>query len=336
MNGNHLEEFPGKWIKSRYSVETKVIGISYNYGQPKAGVCNGPRRMREYGIIQSISDMGFPITDLGDITFDDVKNDTPVSNVRRPRAIGLSNKLIADKVAEVLEGGSVCLTLGGDHSLAIGSIMGQARVQPDFGVIWVDAHADINPPLVSESGNTHGMPLAFLLHELQGLIPKHIPEFEWIKPCMHATDLAYIGLRDLDPAEKEILEDNNIAAFTILDVMELGLPHVVQEAIRVVSQGRERPIHLSFDIDALDPSVAPSTGTPVPGGLTLREGVYITEKIASTGHLTVMDLVEVNPELGSKADQESTLQAAQEVIGGWFGKTNKKQLVPGYCIPKPE
>jgi len=116
----------------------------------------------------------------------------------------------------------------------------------------------------------------------------------------------------------------------------MGLPRVVDLAIKAVSHGRERPIHLSFDIDALDPTFAPSTGTAVPGGLTLREGIYITEKIASTGRVTVMDLVEVNPELGSKADQELTMLSAQEVIGGWFGRRNKKQLVPGYRIPRPQ
>jgi len=323
------------WPCCMYDIQTCVIGIPYNYGQPKLGVSNGPSRMREYGVIKSIEEMGFKVSDAGDMKFEDVPDDSPYANVKRPRAVGRANKLIAQQVASALEQGGVCLTLGGDHSLAIGSIIGQSRVQLDFGVIWIDAHADINPPQASYSGNAHGMPLAFLVKELQDLIPADIPEFDWIKPCIGAKDIAYIGLRDLDPAEKKIIDDYNITAFTMHDVIELGLSKVVQLAIAAVSNNNSRPLHLSFDIDALDPTFAPSTGTPVPGGLTLREGVYITEQVAATGLLTVMDVVEVNPELGSAVDQQTTLQSALEVIGGWFGRRSRKQLTPGYTIPRP-
>jgi len=179
------------------------------------------------------------------------------------------------------------------------------------------------------------MPLAFLIKDLAHLIPPNIPEFDWVEPCLGINDVAYIGLRDLDSAEKQIIKEYGMSAYTMHDVMEHGIGEIVRRAIADVSHNYSRPIHLSFDIDGLDPTVAPSTGTPVPGGLELAQGVYIVEKVAETGLMTMMDLVEVNPELGTEADQRKTMDAASEIIGAWYGRRSKLQIAPDYKIPSP-
>jgi arginase len=323
----------GSWPAELYETTVDVIGIPYNFGQQKHGTQKGPQKIRAAGLIDNIREFGFKVHDKGDLKFEEFANDPTVNNIRRPKCVGAANRKIAESVSDSLKDGHVCVTLGGDHSLAIGSIYGHAQAEPDLGVIWIDAHADLNTPLTSPTGNVHGMPLSFLVHELKDYIPKGTPEFDWVQPW---KNLSYIALRDLDEGEKQIIDDYGVKAYMMSDVTEQGIGKIVDLAIEAVSSGNpKRPIHLSFDIDALDPVAAPSTGTAVPGGLSLREGVYITEKIAATGRLQVMDLAEVNPELGSAADQLTTVQSACEIIEAWFGKRSRKFIRPGYSIPRP-
>jgi arginase len=268
-------------------------------------------------MVLELKKSGVTVRDAGDLEFVDFDDDEAVSNVRRPRALGRANRKISESVAEALTNNRWCLAVGGDHSLAIGTIHGHAAVEPNVGVIWVDAHGDINPPLQSASGNAHGMPLAFLVHELTASMPNDLPEFEWMKPCLHAKDIAYIALRDVDEAEKEIMKRFNMVAYYMDDVRKIGIETVVQKCIEHVSPNGTRPIHLSFDIDALDPAHAASTGTPVSGGLTLLQGVYVVETIAKTGRLSVFDLAEVNPEIGSEAECQATLDSAKKIASAW-------------------
>lgn len=168
----------------------------------------------------------------------------------------------------------------------MGTVSGTKKKFPDAAVIWVDAHADINTPLTTDSGNLHGCPISFLL----GLKGCDIPPFNiWLEPCLAPQDLVYIGLRDIDNGEKRILKDLGIKVFSMHDVDKHGIGRVMEMALGYV--GATRPIHLSFDVDALDPTVAPSTGTPVRGGLSFREGHYICEAIAETGNLVSLDIV---------------------------------------------
>jgi arginase len=224
--------------------------------------------------------------------------------MKNPLAVSAVTKRIADQVyAQAIEGRMV-LTLGGDHSIAIGTIAGSAkatreRIGREIAVIWVDAHADINTPETSDSGNIHGMPVAFVT----GLAKESREEyFGWIKDAhlLSVKKLVYIGLRDVDAGEKRILRENGVKAFSMHDIDRHGIGRVMDMALAHI--GADTPIHLSFDVDALDPMWAPSTGTPVRGGLTLREGDYICECVHETGSLVAVDLVEVNPRLADDKD----------------------------------
>lgn len=305
---------------AHFSKQTDIIGVPYNFGQPKLGTEKGPTRLRQGGFLTQLTQRGYMVNDLGDIKFDKFLYDpTTASNVRRPRAVGAANKKVADAVEKSVRAGNQCIVLGGDHSLAIGSISGHARVRSDLGVVWVDAHADINPPKLSPSGNVHGMPLAFVLHELRDAIPSDLPsQFAWLQPCIHMRDVAYIGLRDVDAAEQKIIENNKMVAYTMKDVRRLGIEEVVKRAIEHVSPNCSRPIHVSFDVDAIDPAYIPSTGTAVSGGLDLSEAIYIMKQLASTGKLAVLDVAEVNPDVGSPEDQAKSLDSCNKLVAGWF------------------
>jgi arginase len=322
-------------VKKTRNVHTDIgiVGAPFAKGQPRPGVAWAPQKLRDAGMALKLEQMGYGVYDYGDLQFEELTNDPPAANIKYPRTIGKATKKISDKVSEVIQSNNTCLTLGGDHSLSIGTVHGHAQVEPDMCLFWIDAHSDINPPHASTSGNIHGMVLTFLTHQLQEYMPT-IPGFEWVKPCINAKDMCFIGLRDLDPAERYIIQKFGITCYTMHDIDRHGIDYVLEHAMDTVNPGLKKPIHLSYDIDALDPAVSPSTGTPVPGGLTIREGMYIAEEMALTDCLTGIDLVEVNPELGTKRDQELTLFTAVEIIAACFGKRRKGNVPADYVLPK--
>ncbi|SCZ87823.1 BZ3500_MvSof-1268-A1-R1_Chr2-3g05291 [Microbotryum saponariae] len=247
---------------------------------------------------------------------------------------------LADRVFAHASKGHLTVTLGGDHSLvglyarlsslnkisslilellqAMGTVSGTFRAYPEAALIWIDAHADINTPLTTPSGNLHGCPVSFLMG-LPGTSPQEIPEFGWCKPVLKPSRIVYIGLRDIDSGERKILKENNIKCFSMFHVDKYGIGKVVDMALEHV--GRDRPLHLSFDVDAMDPEVAPSTGTAVRGGLTFREGHYICEALAETGNLVSLDLMEVNPSLGDDLSVEQTISVGRSLVRCALGET---------------
>lgn len=249
-------------------------------------------------------------------------HDPPHRGMLKPRAVSAVTQQLSRQVFEHARAGRLVLTLGGDHSIAIGTISGVAqatreRLGRDLAVIWVDAHADINTPETSDSGNIHGMPVAFLT----GLATDTADApFGWITPEQRISPakLVYIGLRDVDRGEKAILREHGIKAFSMHDIDRHGIGRVMDMALGWI--GRDTPIHLSFDIDALDPQWAPSTGTAVRGGLTLREGDFIAECVAQTGSLVALDLVEVNPSLEQQGAAE-TVRAGVSIVRCALGDT---------------
>ncbi|XP_062945065.1 arginase-2, mitochondrial [Cynocephalus volans] len=307
--------------KSVHSVA--VIGAPFSKGQRRKGAECGPAAIREAGLMKRLSNLGCHLKDFGDLNFTPVPKDDLYNNlIVNPRSVGLANQELAEVVSRAVSGGYSCVTVGGDHSLAVGTISGHARHCPDLCVIWVDAHADINTPLTTSSGNLHGQIVSFLLRELQDKVPQ-LPGFSWITPCISSPSIVYIGLRDVDPPEHFILKNYDIQYFSMRDIDRLGIQKVMEQTFDLLIGKRQRPIHLSFDIDAFDPTLAPATGTPVVGGLTYREGMYITEEIHNTGLLSALDLVEVNPQATSEEEAKATASLAVDVIASSFGQTRE-------------
>jgi len=269
----------------------------------------GPKWVREAGLVASIRGLGKEVIDKGDLQFSEVEKDDDCKGAKHPRTVGAATKKIYDAVSEVAKAKKFSLTIGGDHSLAVGSIAAVAEAWSNLRIIWVDAHADINTPETSPSGNIHGMPLAFLM----GLVKDPIVGFEWLKPCLKPHQVVYIGLRDVDNEERVIVKEQGVKYFSMTEVDIYGIDKVVEMALDHINPKRENPIHMSFDIDAIDPEFCPSTGTKVMGGLTYREARRICEKVAETGQLVGLDLVEVNPQIGTESDAKKTSSVAVDL-----------------------
>ncbi|THV80557.1 Ureohydrolase [Aureobasidium pullulans] len=300
-----------KFLPSRN--ELGLVAVGFCGGQGKSGVDAAPMALIESGLVEQLrEELEFNVHYDGEVhQYSDImpKEDPDYRNMKNPRAVSAVTRKLSEQVYEHARQGRFVLTLGGDHSIAIGTISGTAkaireRTGREMAVIWVDAHADINTPETSDSGNIHGMPVAFLT----GLAKEDKEDcFGWIKDDQRVSvkKLVYIGLRDIDRGEKKILREHNIKAFSMHDIDRYGIGKVMDMALGWI--GSDTPIHLSFDIDSLDPMWAPSTGTPVRGGLTLREGDFIAECVHETGSLVALDLVEVNPSLEAHGASETML-----------------------------
>ncbi|KAM0682648.1 Arginase [Mitosporidium daphniae] len=227
---------------------------------------------------------------------------------------------IEEKVFEASNSGNFVLSLGGDHSIAFGTVSGMKKKHPNLAVVWVDAHADINTLASTNSGNLHGCAASFLL----GLNEDTDFGNPMMKEKLDASQLGYIGLRDVEQCEKTILSKLHIhpnAVASAIDVEKHGILSSLRKVLHSIDPSNCRPIHLSFDIDALDPLEAPATGTPVPAGLSLREGIIICEELYNTGRLVSMDLVEVNISIAqNQQEAERTKSAAQALILSALGQ----------------
>ncbi|KAJ6011137.1 Arginase [Penicillium sp. IBT 35674x] len=316
-------------IESRFLTkpgQLGVVAVGFNGGQMKKGVEAAPMALIEAGLLTQLrEDLEYDIHHDNIVHYyeqDIPAEDPDHRNMKKPRAVSAVTERLSSQVYEYAKDGKFVLTLGGDHSIAIGTVSGTAkaireRLGREMAVIWVDAHADINVPEMSPSGNIHGMPMAFLTR----LAREDKPDiFGWLKDehIVSTRKLVYIGLRDVDRGEKKLLRENGIKAFSMHDIDRHGIGRVVEMALAHI--GNDTPIHLSFDVDALDPQWAPSTGTPVRGGLTLREGDFICEAVHETGNLVAMDLVEVNPSLESVGAAE-TIRAGCSLVRSALGDT---------------
>jgi len=192
----------------------------------------------------------------------------------------------------------------------MGSISALLERWKDLSIIWVDAHGDINTPSTSPSGNLHGMPVAFLL----GLVKEEVPGFEWMKglPKLDPAKIVYVGLRHIDFHERKNIQDCGIKAFSLHEVDKYGIGQVMEKALSYL--GEKNPIHLSFDIDAIDPFVCPSTGTRVAGGLTYREACFVCERLSSTNRLVSMDVTEFNPSIGTPEHVSQTCDVSLSLL----------------------
>lgn len=314
----HEEAQVSKFLPSPKSLA--IVGCPFSGGQPRPGVDQGPIHLVEAGLPRQLEELGWKVHFDGHHQFEDVSAavgpDPPIGKLKNPRRVSRVCQAVAKAVGDHAKKGLLPVTLGGDHSLAMGTISGTLEKYPDACVVWVDAHADINTAETTDTGNIHGMPVSFLLG-----IGSKVDEFSWVKPLLKPERLVYIGLRDVDAGEKRILKENNIKAFSMHEVDKYGIGRVVEMALDHVNPKRDRPIHLSFDVDALDPTVAPSTGTPVRGGLTFREGHYICEAIYETGCLVALDIMEVNPSLSDAESVKQTVAVGCSLARSALGET---------------
>ena len=288
-----------------------VVGSQMDMGAVRKGVDMGPLAIRHSGLIGRMKDCGYTVKDCGDI-LPMVATSEGDPAMRYEKEINEANKRLYEKVLEIHRENTFPVILGGDHSIAAGSVAATAEHYGKIGVIWVDAHGDFNDDKISPTGNIHGMPLSALC----GCGPDSIVSFTEARVDPHNT--AIIGARDLDPQETVKLKKMGVNVFSISDVHTFGIRKILEDAIEVATEGT-RGIHLSFDMDALDPSNAPGVGTPVMNGLTNREGFIICEVLADTDRLLSIDMVETNPLLDNR---NATGSLAAELILTCIGKTD--------------
>ena len=295
-----------------------IIGAPCGYGASIAGVDLGPAAMRVAGLRQRIAQLGYEVRDRGDLRLDCPSN--PPAHGEKLRYLceitAACTQLAAD-VKKTLEGGELPVVLGGDHSIAIGSIAGAAsfyRQQgKQVGLIWFDAHADMNTPETTPSGNIHGMPLAVLL----GHGAQELTGIEGFSPKLDARFCAHVGARDVDAGERELIKKLGIRFFTMREIDERGMSACMEEAISIASKA-DAGYYVTLDVDALDPGDAPGSGTVVRGGLTYREAHLGMEKIAEAGGALALEVVEINTALDIN---NRTAQLGVELILSALGKT---------------
>jgi arginase len=241
----------------------------------------------------------------------------------RAHEVGVMNGVISSKMRSI-DPQDFIVTIGGDHSIGFGTIHGALSRHPDALVIWVDAHADANTPLSSKSKSMHGMPVSAHLNWFD--YKNHVKGFEWCTPLLTPQNLVYIGIRDLDPFEEQILGLLNIKSYTPRKNREKNWISNVMQEILIEHKGNSGPIHLSFDVVGIDPEFAPATGTIAPEGLTMKEAIHITDQLHKWGSLVSMDLVEINPflNLGARAGSPVLIQTIQDI--GEDIKTNKNSV----------
>ena len=277
-----------------------IVGVSLDLGGNRRGVDMGPSAFRIAGLGERIAALGIPVVDTGDLVapIPETKNEGDPSKKYIRDIARVCERLYKTSLG-VFEKGGLPLVLGGDHSLAAGSVAATAdfvrRDGKSPGLIWVDAHGDMNTPSTSDSGNVHGMPLASLL----GPEPAELSRIGGFSPKISPEHTVLIGIRNLDEREKDRIRASGVRVFTMKDIDRIGVAAVMDAAIGVAGKGTAG-IHVSFDMDVCDPTIAPGVGTPVKGGLNYREAQLVMEMVADSGLLLSLDLVEVNPVLDDR------------------------------------
>lgn len=290
-----------------------IIGVPMDLGQRRRGVDMGPSVIRYAGLHSQLKALGHTLIDSGNLNVplpENVAIDD--ERARHLRSIAGVCRDIYDKAHAINERGEIALFLGGDHSLSIGTVSAITDQDDSVGVLWVDAHGDFNTPDITPSGNVHGMSLAVLM----GQGPPELVNIGRDGAKVQPSQTVLIGSRDIDPLEKKSLNDLNVRAFTMREIDEFGIARVTRDALDHLS--RCNRIHVSLDMDALDPSEAPGVGTPVPGGLTYREAHLLMEILEDTKKVTSLDIVEINPILD---DRNRTARLAVELTASLFGKS---------------
>lgn len=271
----------------------RILGVPMDLGQSRRGVDMGPSAVRYAHLQPALQRLGHAVHDEGNVMVPNPEEDVAEGQDGRLQAVTAVCSAIYEHARGWMRDGDFTIFLGGDHSISMGTIAAAAH-EGIAGVIWVDAHSDFNTPETSPSGNIHGMPLAVLC----GDGPRELVDIGYPGPKLEPSQVVQIGIRNLDPAESDRLREKGISVFTMRHLDELGMATVARQAL---DRLRHLPrIHVSLDLDSLDPDEAPGVGTPVPGGLTYREAHLLMEILGDTGRVRSLDLVEINPILDAR------------------------------------
>lgn len=302
------------------SIKLGIIGVPIDLGGNLRGVDMGPYAVRHAGITDRLRSIGYEVKDFGNVEAA-VRDAADPGNpqARYLKEITEVSKRLCKKVQAILGEGYVPITIGGDHSCAIGSIAGVAafRQNKPFGLLWVDAHGDLNLPETTPSGNIHGMPASIAL----GKGPKELVKLGCPGAKVLPRDLVHIGIRQLDPHEVSLLASGELNYYSMSEIDAYGIHHVTKAALEKVTRGFTIPAHFSFDIDSLDPREAPGVGTPVEGGISFREAFLMMEMIAAarlkdgSRAICSMDVVEVNPILDN--GNRTAMMAVNLTVSAW-------------------
>ncbi|KMY54036.1 arginase [Bacillus sp. FJAT-27231] len=295
--------------------EISIIGVPMDLGQTRRGVDMGPSAIRYAGLSERLEKLGYTVYDEGDIRVELRERATAdtETNLKNLSAVAEGNDKLSQKINEITSLGRFPLVLGGDHSIAIGTLAGVAKHAENLGVIWYDAHGDLNTAETSPSGNIHGMPLAVslgmghpVLTNIGGYTPKIKPE-----------NIVIIGARSLDDGERELIKEKGIKVYTMHEIDRMGMTAVMEEAITYLKE-RTDGVHLSLDLDGLDPEDAPGVGTPVAGGISYRESHLAMEMLSEANIVTSAEFVEINPILD---EHNKTARVAVALISSLLGDT---------------
>ncbi|RPF53494.1 arginase [Aquisalibacillus elongatus] len=291
-----------------------IIGAPITIAQPNMGVDLGPDAIRYAGLHNRLESLGVNFYDYGnlDVPKSGTDQKDPKTNLKNLEQVAEGNEQIANKLNEVKKQGEVPLILGGDHSIAIGSIAGVAPYYKEMGVIWYDAHPDLNTNETSPSGNIHGMSLAASI----GLGHKRLTSINGQGPKVKPENIVIIGARSIDEGERKLIREKGIRVYTMHDIETLGMSHVMKEAVEYLRE-RTDGVHLSLDVDGIDPQFTPGTGTPIEGGPSYRETLYAMKTLHDSGIITSAEVVEVNPLLD---DQNKTAVVAADMIAALYGE----------------
>jgi arginase len=307
-----------------------LLGVPIDIGASQRGTLMGPAALRTAGLLTLLHGLGFEVSDHGDLSIGDVAAlaDAPPDNAKQYREIQRWTRALSARAYGLAQSGAVPIFLGGDHTLSMGSVNGIARHWHEIGrelfVVWLDAHADYNTPATTLSGNMHGMSAAFLCGEpgLDRLLG------EEPRSSINSDRLELFGTRSIDKLENDLLRDRRINVADMRQIDEFGVGVLIRRVIDKV-QARNGVLHVSFDVDFLDPGVAPGVGTTVPGGATYREAHLVMEMLHDSGLVRSVDIVELNPFLDERG---RTARTAVELIGSLFGQQITDRPTPTNAI----
>jgi arginase len=317
-------------LKSTLPRRIAVLGAAIDIGASQRGTLMGPAALRTAGLLTVLDGLGFEVEDHGDISIRDVAElaDVVPGNARHYREVQRWTRALSTGAYELARSGAIPIFLGGDHTLSMGSVNGIARHWREIGrelfVVWLDAHADYNTPETTQSGNMHGMSAAFLCGEpgLDGLLG------EEPRTPINPDQLELFGIRSIDKLERDLLRHRRISVVDMRQIDEFGVGVLIRRVIDKV-RARDGVLHVSFDVDFLDPGLAPGVGTTVPGGATYREAHLVMEMLHDSGLVRSVDIVELNPFLDERG---LTARTAVELIGSLFGQQITDRPTPSNAI----